>query len=431
MDVGDDGDAHGRVTVPKLLAAVALAAAWIAAAVLLWQTEVPDLELPPARPGSATSRPASSSESRTSAGSRGRSASASLAVELVVLAAFVVFARRLAGASGAVARGRVRTGVSLALLAVLALWLAQLPLGAAATGGAAATTCREQGYAGWFLDSVVGLAIQAVLVAVAVAGAMLLWRAARAALVARRRAGARRARGRVRPRRSRSSSSRSSTDFRPLADRALARRDPAARGRGRASTSTGRGRGREPPDDDARTPTSPGSARRGASSSRTRSWTGASRDGEIARGRRARARARRAAAPLEGPRAGSRSSPCPGWLLVAWATEPARRARATPAVVPLGLLVALLLYLATLPLQNAISRRYEAEADWIALRATGDPDAATALERRFVATSLADPDPPALRGRSGSGRTRRRSTGSRWRGRTRREAASARSPAGS
>ena len=38
------------MTVPKVLAAVALAAAWIAVAVLLWQTEVPDLELPPVRP---------------------------------------------------------------------------------------------------------------------------------------------------------------------------------------------------------------------------------------------------------------------------------------------------------------------------------------------------------------------------------------------
>ena len=66
-----------------------------------------------------------------------------------------------------------------------------------------------------------------------------------------------------------------------------------------------------------------------------------------------------------------------------------------PALVPLGLLVALALFVATLPLQNAVSRRYEAEADWIALRATGDPDASIGLDLRLAQTSLGDPDPPA------------------------------------
>jgi len=51
--------------------------------------------------------------------------------------------------------------------------------------------------------------------------------------------------------------------------------------------------------------------------------------------------------------------------------------------------------LGTLPLQSAVSRRYEAEADWIALRATGDPDAAIALDRRLTLTSIGDPTPPA------------------------------------
>ena len=44
---------------------------------------------------------------------------------------------------------------------------------------------------------------------------------------------------------------------------------------------------------------------------------------------------------------------------------------------------------------NAISRRYEAEADWLALSATRDPESAIGVERRFVLTSLGDPDPPA------------------------------------
>jgi STE24 endopeptidase len=65
-----------------------------------------------------------------------------------------------------------------------------------------------------------------------------------------------------------------------------------------------------------------------------------------------------------------------------------------PSAVPLAVLTVIVLQLALLPLANAISRRYEAEADWLALEATGDPEAARRLERRFSETSLADPDPP-------------------------------------
>jgi STE24 endopeptidase len=65
-----------------------------------------------------------------------------------------------------------------------------------------------------------------------------------------------------------------------------------------------------------------------------------------------------------------------------------------PAAIPLGLLVAFALLVLTLPLSNAVSRRYEAEADWIALRATDDPNAFIGLERNLVVSGLVDPDPP-------------------------------------
>jgi STE24 endopeptidase len=64
--------------------------------------------------------------------------------------------------------------------------------------------------------------------------------------------------------------------------------------------------------------------------------------------------------------------------------------------VPHAALVAVLLALLLSPLANAISRRYEREADWIALRATRDPASADALFRRFTRTGLSDPDPPRL-----------------------------------
>jgi hypothetical protein len=50
--------------------------------------------------------------------------------------------------------------------------------------------------------------------------------------------------------------------------------------------------------------------------------------------------------------------------------------------------------LLALPLGNAITRHLEAEADWSALRATQDPAAATSLFRRFVPTTLDEPNPP-------------------------------------
>ena len=64
--------------------------------------------------------------------------------------------------------------------------------------------------------------------------------------------------------------------------------------------------------------------------------------------------------------------------------------------MPLAALVAALCAVALLPVSNAISRRYEREADWLALQATGDPAAAERLLRRFAETSRTDPEPPAL-----------------------------------
>ena len=65
-----------------------------------------------------------------------------------------------------------------------------------------------------------------------------------------------------------------------------------------------------------------------------------------------------------------------------------------PAAVPAALLLLAVLHIAVLPLQNAIARRYEAEADWIGLNGTRDPAAARGLFTGFVASSLQDPSPP-------------------------------------
>jgi STE24 endopeptidase len=67
-----------------------------------------------------------------------------------------------------------------------------------------------------------------------------------------------------------------------------------------------------------------------------------------------------------------------------------------PANVPLALLVLFLGLLVLAPVENAVSRRYESEADWRALNAARDPTAQAALFKQFARTSLEQPDPPLL-----------------------------------
>ena len=86
------------------------------------------------------------------------------------------------------------------------------------------------------------------------------------------------------------------------------------------------------------------------------------------------------------------------WLVLSVAERAARRRgldgardpRAAPLVVA-GLLVAASLLT---PVENGISRRYEAEADWVSLRATGDGAGMAGLQKRLALADLANPDPP-------------------------------------
>ena len=83
----------------------------------------------------------------------------------------------------------------------------------------------------------------------------------------------------------------------------------------------------------------------------------------------------------------------PGAYLIARVTR-RRGGMAEPAAVPLSLLVVVVLSLAALPLENAISRHMEREADWVALETTEDADALESVFRRFTRDALAEPDPP-------------------------------------
>jgi STE24 endopeptidase len=82
----------------------------------------------------------------------------------------------------------------------------------------------------------------------------------------------------------------------------------------------------------------------------------------------------------------------PGTFLIARATR-GKGGMARPEAVPLSLFVLVALTLVATPFQNAISRHMEAEADWSALQATHDPVGAAELFRRFVPTTLDEPNP--------------------------------------
>jgi STE24 endopeptidase len=85
----------------------------------------------------------------------------------------------------------------------------------------------------------------------------------------------------------------------------------------------------------------------------------------------------------------------PGTLLIARLTR-RKGGMAQAETVPLSLFVLVVLTLVAQPLQNAVSRHMEAEADWAALEATHDSAGATALFRSFVPTTLSEPNPSTL-----------------------------------
>jgi len=83
----------------------------------------------------------------------------------------------------------------------------------------------------------------------------------------------------------------------------------------------------------------------------------------------------------------------PGFFVVAVLTR-RRGGMERPEVVPFALLVLAVFGLLITPFGNAVSRRYEAEADWSALQATRDPRSAESVFRKFTLYDLSQPNPP-------------------------------------
>jgi len=370
------------------VAALALVV-WIVAGALLWRTKVPPLDLPRLDPEAFFGAAELERIDEYRRVTRGLLLG-SLALEIAVAGLFVVFAGSLAARLGRVAGGAMRTGVGIGLVAVLAVWLAGLPLSAVGHAWARRYGLSRQGYGGWLGDQATQLGIRAVLVTIAVAGTMALarrlgprwWLAGAPAFVGLAVLFVVLQPLVVQPLTNR---------FEPLRDRALVREIE------RLAAREGVDIDKVEVADASRRTTTANAYVAGIGPTRRVVFYDTILDGRFPRGELL------AVAAHELAHVGRRHLwkglgwlallAVPGVLLLARVTERKGGLR-DPAVVPLGLLVALLFYLGTLPLQNLVSRRYEAEADWLALQATRDPESAVGLERRFVTTSLADPTPP-------------------------------------
>jgi STE24 endopeptidase len=390
MDVGDDRDSHSRLTLAKRAGVLAAAGVWIVSGLLLWRTEVPRLDLPAldARAYFAADLLERIHDFRTV--SRVLLV-ATLVVELAVLAVLVWKAGPLADLLAGGLRGRIRTGVGVGVAAVLSLWLALLPLGAAAHWWRRRYGLSEQGYGAWLGDQALSLAIEALLVAAAVALVMALaarmggawWLAGGPALAAAGIVFILAQPLVVQPLFNR---------FHPLGNRALAERIEGLGARMGVRVD------KVLVADASRRTTTANAYVAGLGPTKRVVFYDTILNGRFTQPElvsvSAHELAHVARSHLWKGLAWFALIVIPGTFVVAWVTE-RRGGLGDPAVVPLGLAVALVLSFLALPLGNAVSRRYEAEADWLALRATEDAASAVSLDRRLVTTSLGDPDPPA------------------------------------
>jgi STE24 endopeptidase len=366
-----------------------LGALWIGSALLLAQTTVPDLELPHVDAARYFS-PAELERADDVRGVTRALWAGAVAVELAVLALFAWKGRALARALRRVARGRIRTGVALGLVAALALWLAGLPLAAVRHWWNRRHDLSRQGYDDWLVDRALSLGVRAALVALAVAGVVWLasrlggrwWLAASPALALLAVGYVLAQPLVVDPLFNR---------FRPLPARELAVEVERLGAKIGVDVETVQVA------DASRRTTTANAYVAGIGPTRRVVFYDTILDGRFS-DRELASVAAHELAHVERRHVWKGVAwfvllSVPALALVARVTE-RRGGLRDPALVPLALLVALGFSLVTLPLQNALSRRYEAEADWIALRATDDPEAAIGLDRRLALTSLADPDPP-------------------------------------
>jgi STE24 endopeptidase len=83
----------------------------------------------------------------------------------------------------------------------------------------------------------------------------------------------------------------------------------------------------------------------------------------------------------------------PGAFVISRVTR-RRGGMRNPEAVPLGLLTLIVLSIIATPFLNVITRHMEAEADWVALTLTQDPQDAEGLFKQLTYAAHADPSPP-------------------------------------
>jgi STE24 endopeptidase len=390
VNVREDRNAHrSRATLAKWAAVLVAAVAWIVSGVLLWRTEVPNLQLaeldPRAYFGAQELKRISDFRRVTRALLFG-----SLAIEAAFLVLLVWKAGPLTDALGGLAKGRIRTGLLIAGLTVVAIWLLMLPLAGISHLWRRRYGLSEQGYGGWLRDQGFSLGVRLLLVLAAVAIFMWLatvlgrswWLIGGPALVVAAAVFMLAQPLVIDPLFNR---------FEPLGDRALAARVEAL-GREEGVTVTAV----EVADASRRT-TAANAYVAGIGPTRRVVFFDTLLDGRFSEPEVV------SVAAHELAHVGRRhlwkglgwfaliAIPCV--FVVAWAAQ-RHGGLANPRAVPLALAVAFGLFLLTLPLGNAVSRRYEAEADWLALRATEDRAAFISLEQKLIRFGLGDPDPP-------------------------------------
>ena len=370
-----------------ILAATAL---YVLAARVLWKTSVPaDLSLP-----SLDERAYFTDAELEQASAYRRTAralvAATLVVQALVVCAAAVWRRALAGYVERFVRGRLLGGAAVAVTVAMVATVVALPVQALAHRRRRAFGLSEQGYLGWLGDRALAFAVLAALLSLAVLAGLTLaarlgrhaWIAGSAAFIAGSAALVLAQPVVVDPLFNR---------FEPLRHPALARdvRELATRMNAEIETI-------EVADASRRT-TAANAYVAGLGPSRRIVLYDTALDGSYPRAEL------RALVAHELAHVGRRHL----WKGLAWLALLAvpgvylvarlvgrLHPRPEPAAVPLALAVALVYAAATLPLQNAVSRRYEAEADWLALEATRGPAGAVGLERRLARDALIDPTPP-------------------------------------
>ena len=307
---------------------------------------------------------------------------------IVTLATLVLFALLGPRIARAWQLGRVGTGIMVGTVTTLGTWAVGLPIGAIALWWGRRYHLERQGYVSWALEQWPSLVSQVVGLTIALTILLLLagrfgrrWWLVAAPLFTAARSGAG-ARAAVR-RDDRNAAA---------APHARERAHPRARPRGGGGQHADPDPDGERPDDGGERlhhrhrPLRPclrlGHASSTAASATARSSSSSAHEfGHVAHRH------------IWKGLAWSLLLTAPAFLVVEWATR-RRGGLERPEVVPFALLVLALIGLVITPFGNAVSRRYEAEADWSALRATHDPAAAESLFRKFTRYDLVQPNPP-------------------------------------